>query len=74
MPFLVVDTDSDQYRKIGAVKKVSTDANIPDRRLEKGDEMEFRMFFEVPRDAKLKQLTYGWSGGRKWALDISQVT
>jgi hypothetical protein len=70
VPYRIVDADGDQFKKIG-VKKLSSDADLLDRKLDKGDEIEFRMFFQVPKDDKLKKLIFGWNNSRLWALDLA---
>ncbi len=64
----VTDTDGERYKPIGFRKTKADEA--PDRMFKKGDEYTFRVFFALPKDAKLKQMVFGVGLGRKWLVPL----
>lgn len=68
--YQLLDTDGEKYTAIG-FKKLRSDDD-PDRTFQKGDEYSMRAFFMVPKDAKLRHLSFGVRLGRVWGFDLNQ--
>jgi hypothetical protein len=66
--YALQDSDGEVYRPIG-YRKPKTDED-PDHTFAKGQPYTFRVFFQVPKEAKLSKATFGASGARKWTADI----
>lgn len=65
----LTDEDGERYQPIGYRKRKADED--PDHTYRKGDEYGYRVFFSVPKDAKLKKLTIGARRGYKWAMTLS---
>ena len=58
--------DGSNKRKVKRDEAVSGELN-----LQPGETCTFRHFFEVPKDVKLKSVTFGQGSGRKYILDLT---
>ena len=64
----LTDEDGEHYQPIG-YRKAKADEE-PEHSFKKGEEYRYRVFFSVPKDAKLKKLTIGARAGYVWAFKL----
>ncbi|MBS1716127.1 MAG: hypothetical protein JSS72_00165 [Armatimonadetes bacterium] len=64
----LVDADGEHYRPVGFRKSKADDD--PERTFHKGDEYTYRIFYAVPKDAKLKNLVLAGNTGVKWSFEV----
>jgi len=67
------DADGEKYKVIEgtAKRKAKRDEDIPDDlRLQPGESYTYRHFYEVPKDVKLKSITFGQGNSRKYSIDL----
>jgi len=67
------DADGEKYKVIEgtAKRKAKRDEDIPDDlRLQPGESYTYRHFYEVPKDVKLKSITFGQGDSRKYSIDL----
>jgi hypothetical protein len=71
----ITDSDGEKYKPTDAgQRKAKRDEPVPDTlKLQHGESYTYRYFFEVPKDVKLKTLTFGQTDGHKYQIDISGV-
>ena len=68
------DADNEKYPIVdgsGARKPKRDEAVADDFSLKPGESTTFRLFYEIPKDAKLKSLTFGQGSGRKYLVDLA---
>ena len=71
---VLVDADGEKYRPASDKRKATRDEEVnSETQMQPGESMTFRWFMEVPKDAKLKTLTFGGNGGHVYVLDVSDV-
>lgn len=67
--FELTDADGERYKPMG-YRKAKADED-PEHEFRKGDQYTFRVFFEVPADAKFKKFVYGAWNTQKWAINLN---
>ncbi|HWD37537.1 MAG TPA: hypothetical protein VG944_01700 [Fimbriimonas sp.] len=65
----ITDTDGEKYQMAG-MRKLKTDEDV-DHGFKRGEEYSVRLFFVLPKEAKIKHFTMAASNGRKWGFDVS---
>jgi len=67
------DTDGEKYTVIEGTgkRKAKRDEEIPDGlELQPGESYTYRHFYEVPKDVKLKSITFGQGSSRKYSIAL----
>jgi hypothetical protein len=69
------DTDGEKYGVIEGTdkRKVKRDEAGTFEDLQPGETCRFRHFFEVPKDVKLKSVTFGQGSSRKYSIDLTAL-
>ncbi len=72
---VIRDSENDKYPadSTGARRATRDDSVADNLMIKPGESTTFRLFFEVPKDAKLKSLTFGQGNGRKYVTDLTGV-
>jgi hypothetical protein len=70
---LLKDADGEKYAPVGdGPRKAKRDEQADNgTKLQPGETYTFRWFFQVPKDAKLKTLTFGQPDGHHYTLDLT---
>lgn len=66
--YQLTDTDGERYPSIGLFKPKADEAIS--REFQKGDTYTVRVFFEVPKESKLRSLRIGAGDSRMWTIEL----
>ncbi|HLJ56556.1 MAG TPA: DUF4352 domain-containing protein, partial [Chthonomonadaceae bacterium] len=68
------DADGEKYSVFdgsGARKAKRDEAVADDFTMKPGESYTFRIFYQIPKDAKPKSIAFGQAGGRKYVVDLT---
>ena len=71
---LLTDSDGEKYRAVGGSRKVKgSEGTDGATKLQPGETYTLRFFFQLPKAAQPKMLTFGQVGGHHYTLDVSAL-